>query len=552
MKKLFSLLILLLTAFTIKSQGQTNCSAGFNFTISGSSVNFTSTSTTVSASNHHYWKFGDGSISSDVSPTHVYAAPGTYTVKHVFYRSETGIAVCKDSVEKRIEILGATGSPNCNLHALFSFERDPLQPNKVYFKNISTPSADILYVKWNFGDGTGSSDFSTSHVYTTSGLYTVCLTIGKNPNTSSSCFRDTCIKVQVQIPQPLVCNMIAYFAWHADSSQFNKVHFNNLTPNFSANDTIRWTFGDGSFSNDINPNHVYANAGLYNVCIRVKKAGRDNCVKEYCKQVTVTKEPEISCNDLSKFNMSRSTVNCLEFKFVPVNSNPNWKYVWTFGDGTSSTAVSTAHVYPHSGNYTVKLTVIRSSACSSATTIIAETGNCFSCNNIFVKYEYRSETSSPNKIYFHAISNALIQSEKWTITKLTIASSSPVVISTANPSYTFEPGEYKVCVRVVTAGGCVKEYCSVISIHSPYNECNLSAYPNPAHNQVTVSLPLALPTVMHLYIYNSVNNLMLQKEQQGNTGVNNIQVNIESLVPGWYTIKVIYGNRVCYIRFQKT
>ena len=547
MKNLFTLLLLMITVFSFKGEAQTNanCTAGFSFTITGNTVNFTPAINTA----HHYWKFGDGSFSSEVSPIHVYASAGNYTVKHIFYRSENGIAVCIDSIEKRIELQRPTIS--CNLQASFSFERDPLQSNKVIFKNLSTPTADIHLVKWSFGDGTFSSDFNVSHVYTTSGLYTVCLIVGKEAN-STSCARDVCLKVQVQVPQLVVCNLTAYFAWHADISEFNKIHFNNLSQNFSAKDTIRWTFGDGSVSYDVNPNHVYANAGVYNVCIRIKKAGTTNCVKEYCKQVTVIKEAEVACEEISKFSVTRSTANCLEFKFTPEKINPNYKYTWSFGDGTNSITTSPSHVFLHSGNYTVVLTVSRSTNCVSTSHKIAETGNCFTCNNIWAKYEYRRESSSPNKIYFHAISNAPIQSQSWTVTKLTLAGTSPIVLTAISPSYTFEPGEYRVCLKVVTLGGCVKEYCSVINIPSPYNECNLTAYPNPAHNQVTVSLQLAQPVMMHLYIYNSVNNLLHHKEQQGNIGNNNITVNIESLLPGWYTIKVISGNRVCYIRFQKT
>jgi hypothetical protein len=38
-------------------------------------------------------------------------------------------------------------------------------------------------------------------------------------------------------------------------------------------DSVRWTFGDGSYSNDKNPVHKYANPGNYNVCVEIF----DNC-----------------------------------------------------------------------------------------------------------------------------------------------------------------------------------------------------------------------------------------------------------------------------------
>lgn len=633
MKKLFTLLLITLTAFTFKLKAQnTNCNAGFDFTVSGLSVKFTASLTTDPNINHHYWKFGDGAISSDISPVHIYTSGGTYTVKHIFYRSNnTGTAACVDSIEKRVEL--PTSTISCNLHAGFSFERDATQPNKVYFHNRSTSAGNIHAVKWSFGDGTYSSDFNATHVYAKSGLYTVCLIVQKD----NTCQRDTCAKVQVQVPPP-PCSLQANFAWHADSIQLNKVHFINISSHFEKGDNIRWTFGDGTSSDDGSPTHIYSSPGTYNVCIRIEKhntAGTAPCVKEICKQVVVVKEcrlegnftfaadatnknkiyfkntstpataaismqwnfgdgttsnsinpdhiyahagvynvclkisgsstcyreickkveikePEINCLDISKFTLSRSTANCLEFKFTPVAQNPNWKYVWSFGDGTGSTDITPSHVFPRSGNYTVFLTVYRSATCVSTSYKMAETGACFSCNNIWAKYEYKRESITSNKIYFHALSNYPIISQTWVITRLSINTSAPVTLIQNNPDYVFrEPGDYRVCLRAVTYGGCVKEYCEVIHISSPNAACTLTAFPNPTTNHISVNVQLTQPEIIHVYLYNSLNILLKQKEQQGNNGNNLVTTNIELLIPGWYTIKVIYGNKVCYSKFQK-
>lgn len=519
---------------------------------------------------------------------------------------------------------------NCNLLAKFSFERDPLQPNKIRFTNLSTPTANIHSVKWSFGDGTYSDDFNASHIYVTPGVYKVCLII-KN----DICQRDVCINVPVQIPPP-PCNLAANFIWHADDRQINKIHFGNLSSNFEKRDSIWWSFGDGTTSTELNPTHIYK-PGTYNVCIRIKKynpAGTASCVKEICKQVVVlseckidanfsfdfdatnknkvyfkntstslssiiytqwsfgdgtfsnaanpdhiyahpgtynvclkistsntcyreicktveVKEPEVNCNDISQFSFTRSTVNCLEFKFTAAFKNPNWKYVWAFGDGTGSAEMSPSHVYPRSGNYTVFLTVYKSASCVSTSYKRAETGACFSCNNIWVKYEYSRTASASNQIYFHALSNVPILSQSWTITNLSVSGSSSVTLNQNNPSYVFNhPGDYRVCLRAVSYGQCIKEYCEVIHI-SENNNCTLTTYPNPATNQVAINVTLTSPEMIHLYIFNQLNVLIKQKDQRGNTGNNIVITNIEDLTPGWYTIKVIYGNRVCYAKFQK-
>ena len=628
MKRTFTLLLLSITALTLRTTAQTTCTAAFTNVNTGLSVNFTAANAADIASNHHYWRFGDGATSSTISPVHLYAAGGAYNVTHIFYRSENGTTLCLDSITKRIELT----APNitCNLKAGFTFERDSSQSNKIRFKNTSAPTTDLKTVKWSFGDGTYSSDLNPSHVYASSGLYNVCLLVQRD----SACKSEFCGNVQVQVP-PAPCNFEAYFAWHADSIQLSKIYFLNLTSHFEKSDSIRWTFGDGTSSYDVNPTHVYSAPGTYTVCIRIKRnttlAGAAPCVREFCKQVIVVAEcrleasftatldsanrnkvhfkntstpgtaaayvqwsfgdgtssneanpdheyakpgtynvclkiassntcyrekcrtveiPEVNCLDISKFSFTRSTVNCLEFKFIPAIQNPAWKYVWTFGDGTGSTDISPSHVYPRVGNYTVFLTVYRSSSCVSTSYKVAETGACFSCNNIWVKYEYKRETSVSNKIYFHALSNYPILSQTWTITKLNLTGATTVTLSQNNPDFTFnEPGDYRVCLRAITYGQCIKEYCEVI--HIGQGDCVLNAYPNPTTNQVAVSIPLTAPEIIHVYIFNSLNILVKQKDQQGIIGNNVVTTSVEGLVPGWYTIKVVYGNRVCYGKFQK-
>src|SRR5678816_2522762 len=130
MKKLFTLVLLFVMALNLETYAQTNttCNADFNFNIAGLSVKFTPAIPTVSTTNHHYWKFDDGTFSSEIFPLHTYGSAGVYTVKHYFYKSENGILVCIDSVEKRLEI--PTASP-CLVHAAFSFESDPTHPNQI-------------------------------------------------------------------------------------------------------------------------------------------------------------------------------------------------------------------------------------------------------------------------------------------------------------------------------------------------------------------------------------------------------------------------------------
>lgn len=224
MKKLFTLLLLTLTAFTFKSAAQnTTCNANFNFTISGFSVNFTPV-ITDSIGVHNYWSFGDGNTSSGVVPTHVYSSSGTYEVKHYMYRPSTVVGAppnCIDSVTKQVVIQSTN---TCSIHASYSYQRSTQNPNLIYFTNLSTPTSDIHYTKWSFGDGTYSYDFNTTHTYATSGLYNVCLTVRRSTS-SNDCGDDTCINIQIQASST-PCNIKSSFSYQEIPN--NPIKFTSL------------------------------------------------------------------------------------------------------------------------------------------------------------------------------------------------------------------------------------------------------------------------------------------------------------------------------------
>jgi len=119
MKKIFTLLLIALSAFGFNAQAQpgTTCNALFSFSfVNGNTVKFTP-AINDSPAVHHYWRFGDGSpVSNEVSPTHAYLSNGTFTVMHNVIRiNPNGIPVCGDSSFQTI-IIQQAPSP-CNLIA---------------------------------------------------------------------------------------------------------------------------------------------------------------------------------------------------------------------------------------------------------------------------------------------------------------------------------------------------------------------------------------------------------------------------------------------------
>ena len=110
------------------------------------------------------WDFGDGSTSTNVNPTHLYAATGTYSVT----LTATDSSTCNRS-DNYIFSIVVYDIPAAG----FNFSPNPTKPNMaVEFNNFSTGASNYL---WDFGDGQTSTLENPTHLYNATGTYKTCL-----------------------------------------------------------------------------------------------------------------------------------------------------------------------------------------------------------------------------------------------------------------------------------------------------------------------------------------------------------------------------------------
>lgn len=139
----------------------------------------------IGSSNGTYWRFGDGTISNEMNPTHEYTQSGSYAI-HLRVTSNQG---CTDTLSK---IVTMTLFPDPR--AVFSYapENPTVLENEVHFINESIDAVSQL---WNFAgmDSTGEESPDYTFPNTDSADYKVCLTV----TSDSGCINQQCQVITV-------------------------------------------------------------------------------------------------------------------------------------------------------------------------------------------------------------------------------------------------------------------------------------------------------------------------------------------------------------------
>ena len=326
-----------------------------NYICTPGPITFTATSSGNIAA--YDWNFGDGSpavTGTSATISHSYSGIGSYsaTVK------TTDVSGCFATVSYNIILqnppINATVSPvsGC-IPALVNFNA---------FANIPAGSSVTNY-SWNFGDGSPSSNTSTSNTtknYTAVGSYSPTLSI----TTSEGCTNSYNYGA-IAFGTPPV-NLIAY------PDKF--VYCGSETPVFVAKATNAnayiWNFGDGTSATvtDTITQHLYATLGNKTVTVTPYFNGCAGAGASF--QVLIQ-------GVIAGFTSFNSCANKTRFSFTNTSQGNQSTIVWNFGDGSpTASTINAVHTYATPGAFVSSLSITDNiTGCSSSFSTVIYSGN---------------------------------------------------------------------------------------------------------------------------------------------------------------------------------
>ncbi len=394
-----------------------------------SSVLFTNLSVPLANSG---WDFGDQTSSNVASPSHAYKAPGTYNVKLITNNNGCPNDITKQ-VTVLPPIAGFSYKTDCatKLNVTFTNQSvlDPAQPATYFWQfgdpanstsTVSNPTFTYpvtgnYTVKLTVKNGTCTNTLSqtislnftnaqftispkdticrhtqvrllaTSYIYPTIDLfawqYITGPFIGGGPDINYTFDNPGTFSVALAIRDKSGCvdtvrRNIVVTGPTAGFTASTLFGCRNTTVSFTDTSTpaaniVKWTFdyGDGTVQSYTAPpfSHQYKDTGSYTVKLTVEDKQGCLDISTVANMIRITKPLLNFAADKTLFCPGTD----LQFTDSSKGLTP-FTYVWTFGDGGTSTLQNPKHAYPKKDtSYSVSLRVLDSSGCADSLTKVS-------------------------------------------------------------------------------------------------------------------------------------------------------------------------------------
>ncbi|HRG51862.1 MAG TPA: PKD domain-containing protein, partial [Bacteroidia bacterium] len=389
------------------------------------SITFRDTSTYASS---WQWFFDGADGGTDKNPApHIYGDPGYYTVKLAI----SGTSGCKDTMTKRIHILGPIGklthtsTQGC---APFSF-------------HMGVNGTNIKTFAWDFGDGTPVVpllDSAVDHVYELSGKY-IPNAILTSPE---GCVVTLKMKDTVIVDELHPDFLIKPYA-HCDSAFVEFVDKSTVST-FSSIIKSEWFWGDGTSTiGPLTAPHKYPGPGIYTVMLVA--TSQYGCTDTLTKKdsVQVRKSPQITINGDTLICLSPGSL--LNYESTIISKDSISSFNWLIDNVLVSTDTNLHYDFRVGSYHELKL---------KATSI-------YGCNSTGTKMIFLDSVKaniSINSLQFCGSGTVELKNQTSSVTPIVLATwdmGDGKTFNAVDTSYAYTiPGSYLITLKAATEKGC--------------------------------------------------------------------------------------------------
>jgi gliding motility-associated-like protein len=306
-------------------------------------VNFTDQSNVSSGSLVGWsWDFGNGLTSTIKDPTTTYSDAGNFAVT-LTVSSNAG---CQAT---------ANYSQTIWPRPLPSYTHtDVCEGNPITFNSTSTISDNsTLAFLWDLGDGSTNTSATFTYQYATYGLYPARLYATSINGCIDSILQGVNVYALPDAQMDLKYSCENVQAILSDASTVPQGMITNWA----------WSLGDNSSSTSQNPIHTYTQDGNYNITLLVSTD--HGCPDSTTGILRIVPSPTV--NFLTEDACLGYSVDFTD-QSAP-STGPIEQYLWSFGDGNTSTDQNPTHIYMTPGFFQVALTATSDSGCITTLSI---------------------------------------------------------------------------------------------------------------------------------------------------------------------------------------
>ncbi len=254
-----------------------------------------------------------------------------------------------------------------NLQAVISTEvQEGDSPLLVEFNAIES-TGNISSYEWMFGDGGSSSGSITSHTYTSAGVYTATLTVTDETGATDQ------ESVVITVTNPSVNNTpptahISTTKSVGVAPLLVELNASNSKDSDGAIISYSWDLGDGENATGALVSHTYTTPGTYNPTLTVTDDGGLTDTISIPIVVESTGNENIPPTAVISVTSKKGKAPLKVTFSAESSKDPDGTVsfcTWHFGDGSTSTQMTTTHTFSQPGKYTVTLCVTDDSGANS-------------------------------------------------------------------------------------------------------------------------------------------------------------------------------------------